>query len=74
MSKKLVEMASLTNQVNKIEIKLSTSIEAKISDLYHDLNELKRDDSASIDKTLLRLLGTGGEWKFLLSRVDALEA
>jgi hypothetical protein len=34
---------------------------------------LKEHEPHGIDRTLLRLLGTGGEWKFLIERVDNLE-
>ncbi len=34
---------------------------------------MKEHEPHGIDRTLLRLLGTGGEWKFLIERVDNLE-
>ena len=73
MTKRMAEVTQLTSQVNKLESKLSTNIEVTISDLNYEIHQLKEHEIHGLDKTLLGLLGTGGEWKILIGRVDNLE-
>lgn len=73
MTKKIEEITLLTTRVDTLEAKVTTNIDVMIADLVYEVDRLKESDIHGIDKTLLRLLGTGGEWKILIDRVDVLE-